>query len=122
MKRIQIDGHWYIREEKKEKNLEFNYAKTCLLETDDYSWEATLMTTKEGSKEYDDAGLWIDFIDKRKSDYKNWEKESWDNPSWFLAVYHNQKDALIEAQESMDSEGIEDFKLFIGQLIDLGWL
>ena len=118
MERIQINGTWYVREEDSALNpQDLCYSKTCQYETNDYSWEAVLMTTKDGKRLYQDVGFWISFTNK-KEDYK----ETWDNSSWLLGVYHNQKDSIIEAIDAMNEKGVEEFKEFIGHIIELGWL
>lgn len=127
MERIQINGVWYIKETNSEFNdfiSEFNedqvlYNKSCLFETNEYLWEAKLMTHKNGKNLYPEGGLFIEFTDKNEN-YKH--KELWDNTSWMLGVYHNEKDSLIDAADTMDEEGIETFKDFIGHLIELNWL
>lgn len=118
MERIQINGVWYVREEDSALNPQnLWYTKTCQYENNKYSLEAVLMTTKEGKRLYSDVGFWIKFTDKNED-----IEETWDNPSWMLGIYHNQKDSLTEAADTMDEEGIETFKEFIGHLIELNWL
>jgi len=122
MERIQVNGVWYVREEKQNylDNDMLSYTKTCMYETDRFSFEAILITDIDGNPYFKtDTGLYINFIDKRTRPFI---EETWDNPTYFLELYHNQKDALIEASDSMDEEGIELFQQFIGKLIEMKWI
>ena len=58
MDRIEINGVWYVKEDKPttpdltEKDLTFT--KSCVYETGDYCWEASLISKDNGKEFYRD--------------------------------------------------------------------
>ena len=126
MDRIQIGGEWYVKEstinQPQHKELtvkDLTYFEAYVYETDKYSWEASRVYN-ENREPYDT--VMIEFIDKTKPGGYRSEPELWDNNSWFIAVLEGNSEALIEAREAMDEEGIRIFKEFIGVLVEENWL
>jgi hypothetical protein len=124
MDRIQIGGEWYVKEstinQPQHKELtvkDLTYSETYIYETDKYSWEASRVYN-ENREPYDT--VMIEFIDKRPL-YRP-EPELWDNNSWFIAVLEGNSEALKEAREAMDEEGIRIFREFLGVLVEENWL
>lgn len=126
--RIQINGEWYVRERiiTPGKSIlptikEVNFHKVCIYENEDYVWEATLLATDHTFENYMHDALAIEFTDKRT---KPWKEEYWDNTSWMLGVYHNDKDSMehLYEDQTMDLEGIGTFRNFVRVLIEMGWL
>jgi hypothetical protein len=129
MNRIQINGDWYIKEDQlvEIKNVPQNlidedniiHAKSCLYESDNYAWEATLIRKDNSDTYYD--GVDIKFTDKRIKPFK---EEYWDNISWIIDIYNNfpTGESSLSALESMDINGVQIFREFIGYLIKIGWI
>lgn len=114
--RIQINGVWYVPETKNEV-IDLTMFEGCVYETSFYCFEATRIKINNSEKFYD--GIDIEFTDKRVNPFKI---DYWDSNEWMLGVYNNDKDSLKHAGEVMCDEGIKDFKLFLGELIKMGWL
>ena len=122
--RIQIGGVWYVRESTlpKQKPLivitddQLTHSRHCIYEAAGYSWDASKLY--KNSTEFW-GGLGIEF-----TDFNSEEKvdEYWDNTSWFMSVYRDEEEAIETAREIMSEEGIEHFRVFIGKLIDMGWI
>jgi hypothetical protein len=117
--RILINGVWYVRETQPEETKEIVLTESIasLYETDDYVWKAIRFYKDDGETLYD--GFDVDFTDKR---IKPWKEEQWDNMNWFKGILENNPDSMKDAVESMCSDGIKDFKLFLKKLKEKGWL
>jgi hypothetical protein len=121
--RIQINGEWYIKESTvatpEPEALDLIHFEGCVHETKKYCFEATRVYKDYDNREFFSNCLDIKFTDKRPStpiiDY-------WDNPTWLLSIYHNDKTALEEASHLMDEDGIKDLIRFTGELIKMGWI
>jgi hypothetical protein len=61
----------------------------------------------------------VEFTDKR---VQPWKTDDWDSSTWLLDVHHNDKNALNEAFELMDGEGVRELKDLIRDLIEKGWI
>ena len=121
--RIQINGEWYIKESlnplPEPEPLDLTYTQGCVYETSKYCFEATRLYKDYDSCEFYEDTLDIEFTDKRT---KPWKTDHWDNSTWLLAVHHNDRDALEEAFELMDNDGVRELKNFIRELLKMGWL
>ena len=124
MDRIEINGVWYVKEdyvkEDKPNKLDLTekdvtFAKSYVYETDDYCWEAILISKDNGKEFYPD--LKIDFTDK-KIDIT----EYWDDPYWLNKILDGDKKEIEEAKKDMSDQGIEDFKAFLKFLKKENWL
>ena len=120
--RIQINGVWYIKEEPDaipQKELDLAYGEMCAYEVLDYCFEATRMFKDYDKSEFFEGDIDIKFTDKRT---KPWKIDNWDSPAWLLKVHHNDKEALNDAFELMDGNGVRELKDFIRELIKMGWI
>ena len=122
--RIQINGVWYIKEEpdaipEPQKELDLAYAEMCSYEVLDYCFDATRMFKDYDSSEFYKNEIEIKFTDKR---IKVWKVDNWDSVAWLIDVYKGDKDAINDASELMDEDGIMELKQFIGHLIKIGWI
>jgi len=117
--RILINGVWYVRETQPEETKEIETIDFIgsLYETDDYVWKASRMYKDDGETLYDSFD--IDFTDKTT---KPWKEEQWDNMNWFKGILDNNPYSMEDAVNSMNKQGVKDFKLFLNKLKDKGWL
>lgn len=126
MDRIEINGVWYVKEDKPtildltEKDVTFS--KSCVYETNDYCWEAILISKDNGKEFYPD--LEIEFTDKKigTTDKKIGITEYWDNFLWFNRILDGDKKEIEEAKKDMSDKGLEDFIAFLKFLKKENWL
>jgi hypothetical protein len=112
--RIQINNVWYIREDlQSDVELDPINFEGCVVENDDFSFEATRLLKDYDRGIYDDS-VSIKFTDKR---IKPWENEHWDNNDWILGVINNVPDSLKELH-NLTPEGIKFFQAFLKYLKD----
>jgi hypothetical protein len=123
--RIQINGVWYIRENQTEDyDYDYDYdiesdvihSESYQLETDNYRWEATRLLRTDGSF-LDD--FYILFTDKKVSLHND---DIWDNIPFMKGILKNNPDSLKALKESLNSNGIKDFKAFLKYLKEKEWL
>jgi acetone carboxylase gamma subunit len=127
--RILIDGVWYVRETSETKlkeiqNDDVTHSQRKTWETSNWCFEATVIM-RDNAETLDDhyPGPMVIITDKRPSERKDWViHDDIDNPSWVLGVYEGDPEFMPDAHEMMDDNGIEEFRLFIGYLIKIGWL
>jgi hypothetical protein len=121
--RIQINGEWYIKESTvatpEPEALDLTYSESCIHETKKYAFQATRIYKDYTNAEFYDNCTYIEFTDKRPSTPII---DHWDNPNWLLSIYHNEKEALEEALELMDEDGVKELKSLVGELIKMGWI
>ena len=122
--RIQINGVWYIKEPEDaipepQKELDLTFGEMCSHEVPDYCFEATRIFKDYDEADFYEDSLDIEFTDKRT---KPWKIDNWDSPAWLLKVHHNDKEALNDAFELMDGNGVRELKDFIRELIKIGWI
>lgn len=95
--RIQIEGVWYVREDKeKNKKIELYpcWFDGCLVENDEVVFEATRIF-KDDNTPYPDS-VNIEFTDKRSNNKKDWKVDNWDNTSWMVGVMENNPESMKE--------------------------
>ena len=117
--RIKIGDVWYVREEQpiEEIKMEVTTFFGRVFESDLYCYEATRI--------YDDKNLVydtscdIEITDKR---VKPWKVHVLDNPFWYIGVLENNPESMVEAREMFCERGIIEFRVFIRDLISVGWL
>ena len=114
--RIQVDGVWYVREDKKQIEIDLIEFKGCLYETDEFCFEATLTYDDDGEL-YPDVS--IKFTDKR---VKPWKEDHWDNNNWFRGVYEDKPESYESAVEELGVDGAKQFQAFINKLVEKEWL
>ena len=121
MDRIEINGVWYVKEDKPNKldltEKDVTFSKSCVYETDDYCWEATLLSKDNGKEFYPD--LEIEFTDKKIDTI-----EYWDNPLWLnkILILDGDKKEIEEAKKDMSDQGLKDFTAFLKFLRKENWL
>ena len=116
--RIQIDGVWYVREDKIEDepiNLDVVETQGCLVENEDFCYEATRIANDKGGF-YD--GVDIKVTDKRE---KPWKEDYWDNNNWMLGILENNPDSLEEL-EHYTRDNFKFLQAFLQYLKDKEWL
>ena len=119
MDRIEINGVWYVKEDKPTKldltEKDVTFTKSCIYETGDYCWEASLISKDNGEEFYPD--LEIEFTDKKID-----TTEYWDNPLWLNKILDGDKKEIKEAKKDMSNQGLEDFTAFLKFLRKENWL
>jgi hypothetical protein len=124
MDRIEINGVWYVKEEyvKEDKPTKLDltekdvtFSKSCVYETNDYCWEANLLSKDNGKEFY--SNLEIEF-----TDIKIDTTEYWDNPFWLNHILDGDQMAIKEAKKYMSDKGLEDFTAFLKFLKKENWL
>jgi len=124
MDRIEINGVWYVKEDyvKKDKpnkldltEKDVTFSKSCVYETWDYCWEASLMSKDNGKEFYPE--LEIKFTDKKID-----TTEYWDNPLWLNKILDGDKKEIEEAKKDMSNKGLKDFTKFLKFLKKENWL
>ena len=112
--RILIEGEWYVRESTlHEAKLELIWSETVETSTKDYSW--TVVRLKKDSEGFYDP--YVEFLDKATG-----KEEMWDNHLWLKRVLDGDLDAMVEARESMDNQGVRDFIQFLKKLRENEWI
>jgi len=124
--RIKIDDVWYVREDAIDDPMDHLEAEEIemdvisfdgrLFETDLYCFEATRLYTVAGVP-YE--GFDIKVTNKR---VKPWKEEYLDNSEWFIGVLENNPESMDEAHEMLCERGIAEFRAFVRDLINVGWL
>jgi len=125
--RIKIDDVWYVREdaiqdpldhlENEEIEMDVTSFDGRIFETDLYCFEATRLHNYDGIP-YDDS-CYIKVTDKR---VEPWKEEHLDNPIWYIGVLENNPESMDKAHEIFCDRGIVEFRAFVSDLIDVGWL
>jgi hypothetical protein len=121
MDRIKINDIWYVKEDKPTKldltEKDVTFSKSCVYETGDYCWEASLISKDNGKEFYPD--LEIEFTDKKIDTTKYW-----DNPLWLnkILILDGSKEEIEEAKKDMSDQGFEDFTAFLKFLKKENWL
>lgn len=119
MERININGVWYVREdsiqENRRDNIEIYDYIGCECDTSNYSWEAIRLYKDNSETFYEDIS--IKFTDKRKK-----EDDYWDNNNFLKGILENDPESMKALRDSLDDNGVEDFKIFLSVLKEKGWL
>jgi hypothetical protein len=128
--RIEINGIWYVREDKQPTPViddlndeDVTDSLDCVWETDEFCFEATVLL-RDNAEELTDfyGSVYLKITDKRPSDRKDWVEHDADNDKWLLGVLEGNPDSMSEAYEMFDENGIKQFRAFISYLIKKGWL
>lgn len=116
--RIQIDGVWYVKEDNREDEpikLDVVETQGCLVENDDFCYEATRIANDKGGF-YD--GVDIKVTDKRE---KPWKEDYWDNNNWMRGVLEYNPESWKELPD-LDGKNIKFLQAFLQYLKDKEWL
>jgi hypothetical protein len=126
--RIQVDGVWYVRENKtlpivEIKPRDVTNSLSCTWESDEWCFEATVIL-KDEAKDLTDiyTDPWIEITDKRPANRDDWKKDNSDNPNWFIGVLEGSDESMEDANKIFDEQGLAEFRGFISYLIDKGWV
>ena len=125
--RIKIGDVWYVREEQpiEEIKMEVTTFDGRVFESDLYCYEATRiyddknLLSPGGTLLVYDTACDIEITDKR---VKPWKVHNLDNPLWYIGVLENNPESMVEAREMFCERGIIEFRIFIRDLISVGWL
>jgi hypothetical protein len=124
--RIQVDGVWYVRENKtlpivEIKPRDVTNSLSCTWESDEWCFEATVIL-KDEAKDLTDiyTDPWIEITDKRPANRDDWKKDNSDNPNWFIGVLEGSDESMEDANKIFDEQGLAEFRGFISYLIDKG--
>ena len=116
--RIKIGDVWYVKEEQPNQiKMDVTTFNGRVFETDLYCFEATRIL-KDDDTPYDDCCS-IEVTDKR---VKPWKVEHLDNPGWLIGVLENNPESTGEAHKMFCGRGILEFRAFVIDLINVGWL
>ena len=117
-RRIKIGDVWYVREEQPIEEIEMDVIPFDgrVFETDLYCFEATRLYDDECFP-YKDCDIKV--TDKRA---KPWKEEHLDNQIWFIGVLENNPESMDEAREMLCERGIAEFRAFVRDLINVGWV
>ena len=129
--RIQINGVWYVKEEELDtvEYVEPTISKLdsgvkydgMVFESDLYAFDCTRIYDEDGCL-YKDGNVSIKFTDK--SVVHNIEKfqEHWDNEAWMQGVIEDDEESIVEAMESLCSQGLVELKEVLLQLRAEAWI
>ena len=126
--RIQVDGVWYVRENKtlpivEIKPRDVTNSLSCTWESDEWCFEATVILKDEAENLTDIyTDPWIEITDKRPANRDDWKKDNSDNPNWFIGVLEGSDESMEDANKIFDEQGLAEFRGFISYLIDKGWV
>ena len=116
--RIQIDGVWYVREDNIEDepiNLDVVETQGCLVENEDFCYDATRIANDKGGF-YE--GVDIKVTDKRE---KPWKEDRWDNNNWMRGILEYDSKSWKELPD-LGGEDIKFLMAFLQHLKDKEWL
>lgn len=114
--RIQIDGVWYVKEDKPKVDFNAVEYKGRVYESDLYCFEVEKYK-KDDTSYYDDVS--IVFTDKRE---KPWKKHYVDNNEWLLGVLEDTEGYIDDVKEIMCNQGIAELKAVVDDLLLIGWI
>ena len=121
LSRIEINGIWYVREDKQHTPVidelnddDVTVSLDCIWETGEYCFIATVLLRDNAEELSDFYGtVFLKITDKRPSDRKDWIEHEADNSNWLLGVLEGDADAMIDASNMFDENGIKQFRVFI---------
>lgn len=119
--RIQINGAWYILEQQEqlpEVKINIIRSESRTIESDKYCFDAIRLERSDAPGTYFED-IDIEFTDKRE---KPWKEDCWDNNAWFRGVLLNDPESLGYLEESVCLQGEAEFKTFLKELKQEGWI
>ena len=120
MERILINGEWYVKETKEDIDVDFTFTNSCIVETDNYCFEAVRCMKDDNESFYPDISIDVTI---KEGDRKNWKKEYWDNPKWMRGIMAGDKNCLEELIETVPEKyDHEVFFKMLFKLDEIGWL
>ena len=122
MKTINIDGVEYalvpVGNLEPEVEIHIIRSEARTIESDKYVFEAVRLEKSDAPGTYFD-GIDINFTDKRE---KPWKEDYWDNNAWIRGVLINDPESLVDLKESVCLQGEAEFKTFLKELKEEGWI
>jgi hypothetical protein len=124
MERILINNEWYVKESSQEVeediDVDFHFTNSCIVETDNFCFEAIRMLKSDNEGFYPDISIDVTI---KKGDIKSWKKEFWDNPEWMRGIMAGDKNCLEELIETVtDRYDQQVFIKMLWKLDKIGWL
>ena len=124
MERILINNEWYVKESSQDPeediNVDFMFSNSCIVETDNFCFEATRDMKDDNEGFYPDISIDVTI---KEGDRKNWKTEYWDNPEWMRRVLTNDKNCLEEFKETVKEKYDQQVLLkLLCKLDEIGWL
>ena len=124
MERILINNEWYVKESSQEPeediNVDFHFTNSCIVETDNFCFEAVRMLKSDNEGFYPDISIDVTI---KKGIRMDWTKEYWDNNEWLKGVMANDKNCLEELTETVTEKYDQQvFLKMLCKLDDIGWL
>jgi len=119
--RIQVNGVWYVREQEEQSpEVEINIMRSEArsIESDKYFFEAIRLERPDAPGTYF-GDIDIKFTDKRE---RPWKEDFWDNNAWFRGVLINDPESIKYLRESVCLQGEAEFKAFLKELKQEGWI
>lgn len=119
--RIQVNGVWYVREQEDatpEVEINIMRSESRTIESDKYYFEAIRLERSDAPGTYY-GDIDIKFTDKRE---KPWKEEYWDNNAWMRGVLINDPESMKHLRESVCLQGEAEFKTFLKELEQEGWI
>lgn len=119
--RIQVNGVWYVREQEEqspEVEIHIMRSESRSIESDKYFFEAIR------SERPDAPGTYFEYIDIKFTDKRerSWKEDFWDNNAWFRGVLINDPESIEHLKDSVCLQGEAEFKAFLKELKQEGWL
>lgn len=119
--RIQVNGVWYVREQEDttpEVEINIMRSEARSIESDKYFFEAIRLERSDAPGTYFED-IDIKFTDKRE---RPWKEDYWDNNAWFRGVLINDPESMKHLRESVCLQGEAEFKAFLKELKQEGWI
>ena len=129
--RIQINGVWYVKEEELDtvEYVEPTISKLdsgvkydgMVFESDLYAFDCTRIYDDDGCL-YKDGNVSIKFTDKSVVHDIEKFQEHWDNEAWMQGVIEDDEESIVEAMESLCSQGLVELKEVLTTLRVAAWI
>jgi|TARA_B110000114_G_scaffold8521_1_gene8527 hypothetical protein len=129
--RIQINGVWYVKEEELDtvEYVEPTISKLdsgvkydgMVFESDLYAFDCTRIYDDDGCL-YKDGNVSIKFTDKSVVHDIEKFQEHWDNEAWMQGVIEDDEESIVEAMESLCSQGMAELKEVLTTLRADAWI
>jgi homospermidine synthase len=124
--RIQINGVWYVRDDKVKDNYN-EIPKDIIEEIDDQTWkykgvfyEGNLMVLDTSISDDSDLIMSIKYIDKT---VEPWAEDSFDNDNWLRGVLENNPESIPDFEDAFEThEKRLLFKAYLLKLKNMGYL
>ena len=117
--RIQINGEWYVKEKQEEINVDYTFTKSCIVEIDNFAFEATKIM-RDYESYYPDVSIEVTI---KEGDRKNWRTEYWDNTDFFTGILDGDKDCIEDFTDTITEKYDQQvFLNMLNKLKEIEWL